>query len=182
MINVSLCPNPYVKSGQGQPYDYVVKWLKSIAAVAADLDASGGKLKAALTSSTPLFVTSAQYTIGVDFTCLNVMVDRQDYRLIIGYNNEVARVETLDARAARAQTRDDVGHFPAPGNVGAQAPAGGNVNLGENPYANNPMAEDPYANNPMGENPYGNRPSENPYGVPIPAPENPYGVRIPANH
>jgi hypothetical protein len=137
--------------------------------VADGMDASGGKLKAALTSSTPLFVTSEQYDPGAgDFTCLNVMVDRQDYRLVIGYDNLVVRVETLDARAARAQTRADLSrHTPVSDNAPDAA-----IDLGDDPYANNPAAS-------LGDN-YGNAPA-NPYGVPIRANSDPYGVPIRAN-
>jgi len=174
MINVSLSPDPYAKKGKGGNYMYLVQWLNSIAGVAADQDASGGALKEALTSpKLDVFVTSEQYAPSSgDFTCLNVMVNRKDYRLTIGYDNQVVRVENLDARAARAQTRADVSKR-APVNTGV--PSVPDNQGGVDDYGNNFMA-------PLGDNPYGNAPAANPYGVPIRASENPYGVPIPANN
>ena len=152
--------------------DFVLKWVNSVAQVAPNQDASGGALKAALTSPTlDVYVTSDQYEPArVNFTCLNVMVNRKDYRLIIGYDNNVVRVENLDARATRAQTREDVANH-APVNTGV-------------PGA--PEGEDPYGN--YGPGPVGTEGEDPNYGLatdPVPANPttlNPYGVGIPANH
>src|SRR6516165_9267887 len=101
MIDYSTCPDVPIKSGQDKRgRGFVEKWLKSVASVPDAQDTSGGKIKAALTSNTPLFVTSYQYLAGNgSFTCMNVMVAHRDYRLIIGYDDKVIKVETLDARS-----------------------------------------------------------------------------------
>jgi hypothetical protein len=179
MIDYSLCPDVMIKSGQDKRgRGYVERWLNSLNNMPDVQDASGGKIKAALTSNTPLFVTSYQYvTGGGAFTCMNVMVARQDYRLIIGYDEKVIRVETLDARSARAQTRTEAARWAQQNN----AQPGGAPQDGDpaNNYGNNPMADNPYGNNPMANDPYANAPQPvSPYGVAIPA--SPYGVVIPA--
>ena len=179
MIDYSTCPDVLIKSGQDtRGRGYVERWLNSAASVPDAQDTSGGKIKAALTSKTPLFVTSYQYMAGNGaFTCMNVMVARQDYRLIIGYDDKVIRVETLDARSARAQTRKEAARWAQQND---QQP-GGAPQDGDpaNNYANNPVADNPYGNNPMTDDPYANAPQpSSPYGVAIPA--NPYGVVIPA--
>ena len=172
MINVTLSPDPIAKKGNGNlQHRYLVDWLNSAGQVAADQDASGGALKDALTSAkTDVFVTSEQYDPGTgNFTCINVMVNRKDYRLTIGYDNLVVRIENLDARAARAQTRSDVAAH-APVNTGVPSAPD---NAGADAYGNDFMGA-------LGDNPYAN----NPYGTRIPAPVDPdaYGVVIPANH
>lgn len=164
MIDVSLCPSPWVQKKM-RPYKLVVGWLETLKGLPAGQDASGGKLKAALTSRTPLFVTSYQYAIEDSFTCLNVMVDRQDYRLQIGFDDTVIRVETLDARAARAQTKLEreneanrnaaalaLQDVPADTGAGSSTTTGGHDGYGNAPMD---LGNGNYANNP------------NPYNVPI---------------
>jgi len=108
MIDVSLCGDPWVSKGVGAPYKKIVEWLNTLPAIAANLDASGGKLKAALTSSAPLYVTCNRYTIGSEaILYVNVKVDDQHYRVLIGYDDKAIRVETLNALAAQAQTQKD---------------------------------------------------------------------------
>ena len=158
MIDVSLCPNPWVQK-KARPYKLVVGWLNTLNGLPAGQDASGGKLKAALTSSTPLFVTSYQYGVADSFSCLNVMVDRQDYRLQIGFDDKVIRVESLDARAARAQTKLELEN-EANRNAAALAltSAPADANAGSS-MAN--VAGDNYGNGPMdlGNGNYANRPN-----------------------
>ena len=107
MIDFSICPDAPIRSGWDQRgRTLVTNWLVSVQSVAANQDSSGGQIAAALNSGTRLFVTSYQYeACGGTFTCLNVMVDRRDYRLFVGFDDKVIRVEALDARAARGQTR-----------------------------------------------------------------------------
>jgi hypothetical protein len=178
MINVSLSPDPTVRPEKGGNYAYIVHVLNSIPNVLPAQDASRGKLEAALTSTKPLFVTSETYAPGGgDVYCLNVMVDRQDYRLIIGYDSQVVRVETLDARAARAQTRNDrAGHSPQ---NAAAADAVGTAGDNDDNY----NTDDPYGvMRAVAPNPYGvmHAVAPNPYGRPVPGPSGPYGVPIPA--
>lgn len=169
MIDYSLCPDPLIKSGKDtRGRGYVERWLNSVTSIPVGQDASGGKIQGALTSNTPLFVTSYQYvTGGGSFTCMNVMVARQDYRLIIGYDEKVIRVEMLDARSARAQTRKEAARWAQqndvqPGGVPQDGDPGDN-------YGNNPMADNPYANAPQPASPYGVAIPASPYGVVIPA-------------
>ena len=171
MIDYSTCPDVPIKSGQDKRgRGFVEKWLKSVASVPDAQDTSGGKIKAALTSNTPLFVTSYQYLAGNgSFTCMNVMVARQDYRLIIGYDDKVIRVETLDPRSARAQTRKEAARWaqqndPQPGGAPQDGDPADNYNNKTDNYNNNLNANAPQPSSP--------------YGVAIPA--NPYGVVIPA--
>jgi hypothetical protein len=107
MIDYSLCPDLPIKTGQDKRgRGYVTTWLNSLDNLSDGNDASAGALKSAVKGSVKLFVTSYQYTLGTGaFTCFNVMVNRQDYRIYVGYDEKAIRVETLDARSARAETR-----------------------------------------------------------------------------
>lgn len=111
MINLSICPNRYYRSA-GVHTDHLVAMLSSVVSMPASDDLSGGKVKDAISSNTPLYVTSDQYTVpSCWFPHINVMVGRQDYRVIIGNGEKAVKVEPLDARAARAQTRMDAALF-----------------------------------------------------------------------
>lgn len=177
MIDVSLCPNPWVKKGANRAYNILLDWLKTIATVPASQDASGGTLKAALTSSTPLYATSYNYTVAdATIYCLNVMVDRKDYRLVIGFDDKVVRIEALDARAARAETKKELDAWAQNAQSAAAmnaADGNGGVMPTANDYGMTP------ANVPSSSSP---APASGPYGVRVPAgpAESPYGVRIPA--
>jgi hypothetical protein len=131
MIDVSLCPNPFVKQKNTMPYRYIAKWLSSLTELSKDVDASAGELTAALGSSKPLYVTTDRYTIGsTEALFLNVMVDRKDYRAVIGYeNNAIVRVETLDARAARAETRKQLDYWESNKQAGQAARAAAAANV-----------------------------------------------------
>jgi len=82
MIDFSICPDNPIRSGADKRgIATVVEWLNSVVALASGDDASGGAVKAALSSNKRLYVTAYQYTLAnATFTCLNVMVDRRDYQ------------------------------------------------------------------------------------------------------
>lgn len=167
MIDYTFCPDQPIRTGQDKrARGYITEWLNSVRNVPSNLDASGGKIAAAVNSNTPLFVTSYQYVQGYgSFTCMNVLVQRQDYRLYIGYDDQVIRVEPLDAQAALAQTRKEASKWIRKDTPPPAVPDDGDP-------ADNYNTDPPYANDP---NPAS---SASPYGVAIPA--NPYGVPIPA--
>jgi hypothetical protein len=146
MMDLSLCPNPWVKKGYGRAYNMVVTWLQTVGSFTAQ-DASGGKIKAALTSKTPLYVTAYQYTVSdTTITCMNVMVERQDYRLIIGFDDRVVRIETLDARSARAETKNQLDRWTVSANKAAGGNAAGGDEAANYNYVESAPATAPTAN------------------------------------
>jgi len=161
MIDFSICPDNPIRSGADKRgIATVVEWLNSVVALASGDDASGGAVKAALSSNKRLYVTAYQYTLAnATFTCLNVMVDRRDYRLLIGFDDKVIKIENLDPRAARAETRLQAQKW-APANL----PDPPSLAVEDDP-ADNYNTPDPIIS---------------PYGVRIPANQSPYGVMIPA--
>jgi hypothetical protein len=180
MINLSLCPNPYFRA-ECQAKDLLVAKLSTLSSMPANRDMSRGKVKAAVSSKTPLYVTSDQYVVLSKFCCIHVMVDRQDYRVMFGHDHKAVFVEHLDARAARARTREDVVHFAkkshgqawqpgTPNPKGEQTPASPDdddyivldAQPGSGDYVQLPK--------PPGSGDYASFPKRpNPYGVVIPS-------------
>jgi hypothetical protein len=116
MINYSKHPAPHVRIG----YDklsraWFAKFLNTLKSLSKAQDSSGGKLKSALNAIfTKLYVTSDLYmddNAGSSVQLFNVKVSGQDYRVVLGYDNKIVRVETLDARAADARTKSEAAYW-----------------------------------------------------------------------
>jgi hypothetical protein len=192
MINLSLCPNPYFRI-ECQAKDLLVAKLSTLSSMPGDRDMSRGKVKAAVSSKTPLYVTSDHYVVLSTFCCIHVMVDRQDYRVMFGHDDKAVFVENLDARAARARTREDAVFFAKKCHGQAWQPGTPNPKVEQTPASPNnddyivlgaqPGAGD-YAQlpKPPGSGNYAQFPKPPRIGnyAPFPTKPNPYGVVIPS--
>jgi len=155
MIDYSICPDYNLKKFTGTA---LRKWLEdvlnSVRSIPGKEDSSNGRIGKALKSaSTPLYVTSGQYlpVVGSDasysLTCINVNVKGRDYRLIIGYDSRVVKVEQLDAAAASHRVRQQA-QWLLPSDAANVLTANDNARNvgggggGEDPYNNIP--EEPY--------------------------------------
>ncbi|MFN7995011.1 MAG: hypothetical protein U0Q18_15495 [Bryobacteraceae bacterium] len=168
MIDLSYCPDRYVRLMDSAQRRLIFQYLDSIPSLAPGADASGGNLRKFLQGAeAKLFVVSSEYNPdgAAAFTCLNVKIDRDYYRLQInGVDRRVIRAETLAEKAATAQmladldlyerTRADAQQAPPP-----TPPAGdGGYSYGlcpqmppASPYEQTPgSVVNPYAQTPAG--------------------------------
>ena len=120
------------------------RFLSSLTSVPKNQDASNGKLKSALKSRKPLYVTSdlyMDYNRGASIQFFNVNTSGQDYRAVLGYDYKIVRVETLDAKAAEARTKGEAAYWagqtqPPPQAVSLSADGDGFYNDDEEPDYN----------------------------------------------
>jgi|1185.fasta_scaffold305578_1 hypothetical protein len=170
MINFSKYPAPHTRIG----YDKVgrawfVKYLSSLKTLSKDLDASKGKLKSARSSLfTKLYVTCdlyMDYSVGCSVHFFNVRVSGQDYRVVLGYDDKIVRIEFLDARAAEARTREQAAYWAAQNQPAAPAPAAA-ADDDDGGFYNEDSDDDGKYNTVL---------------TAAAAASNPYGQRIPAN-
>jgi hypothetical protein len=173
MINYSRYPAPHVRIG----YDKVgrawfLRFLTTLKGVPSPLDASRGKLRSAMKSMfTKLYVTSdlyMDYNISGSVQFFNVRTGGQDYRIVLGYDHRIVRVETLDAKVAESRTRSEAAYWARQN----QPPA---------PEAPAATEDEPFYNAEVTDEEEENQYQRSPVLPGQPPAESPYGVRIAAN-
>jgi hypothetical protein len=152
MISYSMCPDYNLRTFQGTAlHKRVESIIDSVRSLPKRDEASKGAIAKALHSSRiSVYVTSSQYSavdIDASMTCYNVNVKGQDYRLLLGFNSKVVRVELLSAGVACHRSRKQA-DFAQPADAAdvlrARANVARNQSGGDDPYNN---VDDPYNNN-----------------------------------